>query len=120
MKGHEHIIQMRLAGKKPEAVFLEDHPCETDWHEHGDHATVCIAGDNIETLDLRFLVGTVVLAGSRSEKRAQALFKAVLAVSPMAVVCHHSQADKKPWEQDGWIGTYYHPEYLKKHGKHHS
>ena len=116
MKGHEHIINMRLQGLKPEIVFVCDYPCETDWHEHNDHPTVSVHGDNIETLDMRFLVGVVVSVSSNCEKRARRLFKAVLGAKPLACIGVHLIPGKKAWEQDGHLETYYSIEY----GKHHS
>ena len=63
MNGHEKIIAMRQAGKAPKIVFLNDYPCNTDWFENGDHATVFISQlDDPKTLDLRFLVGLTVSA----------------------------------------------------------
>ena len=57
MRGHEPIIAMRLTGKIPSIVFVNDFPCATDWQEFNDHATIQILpNESIETLDLRFLV----------------------------------------------------------------
>ncbi len=77
MNGHEKIIAMRQAGKAPKIVFLNDYPCNTDWFENGDHATVFISQlDDPKTLDLRFLVGLTVSATGSTVKRAQELFEA--------------------------------------------
>lgn len=76
MKGHEAIIAMRKSGKTPKYVFLNDYPCETNWFETGDHATVCVHGDAISSLDLRFLIGLVVSISSTDENRAKRLLEA--------------------------------------------
>ena len=77
MKGHEKLIAMRLKGKKPEIVFLNDFPCKTDWFETKDrHVTVSIHGDDIQRADLRFLVGMTVSATSEDETRARELLEA--------------------------------------------
>lgn len=97
MRGHEPIIKMRLRGKKPAVVFLNDCPCTTsrDWHNPGekygevwpaDHASVCTHGDPLSSLDLRFLVGVRVHVASVSEGRAKALFEKVKGVGAAMVV----------------------------------
>ena len=35
MSGHEPIVQMRRAGKRPGVVFINDWPCRTDWAKQG-------------------------------------------------------------------------------------
>jgi hypothetical protein len=77
MRGHEHIIALRKKRLLPESIFIQDYPTPlTDWHEHGDYPHVCVDGDVIETLDLRFLVGTVVHISTESESRGKALLNA--------------------------------------------
>jgi len=77
MKGHEHIIELRKKRLLPKSIFIQDYPTPlTDWHEHGDYPNVCVDGDTIETLDLRFLVGTVVHISTESESRGKALLNA--------------------------------------------
>lgn len=74
MRGHEKLIDMRKAGKRPTIVFINDFLCQTDWFETGDrHITLSTAGEAIERLDLRFLVGLKVSATSYDENRAKAL-----------------------------------------------
>lgn len=69
MRGHEPILAMRKAGRRPAIVFLNDFPCDTDWSEWGDHATVCVADEVPEALDLRFVVGlTVSILGDTIER----------------------------------------------------
>lgn len=74
MRGHEQIIAMRKAGKRPSIVFLNDHECmrgELDWRQYGEHATVEVHGDQPEWLDLRFLIGMRVSITASSVKRGQ-------------------------------------------------
>jgi hypothetical protein len=92
MKGHEPIIALRQAGKKPAIVFLNDFPCSTDWPRFGDHATVDVSGDQPEWLDLRFLIGMRVSITGMSEKRAKRLLEACKragAVTVAAGVAQH-------------------------------
>lgn len=76
MKGHEPIVAMRRAGKRPSIVFLNDFPCATDWPRFGDHPTVEVHGDQPEWLDLRFLVGLNVSISASTEKRGRRLLEA--------------------------------------------
>jgi len=103
MRGHETIIRLRSAGKRPAFVFVNDWPCQTDWLETGEHATVCTAGDAIPSLDLRFLVGLRVSVSSQSEERAKALFEACKAAGVEMVGAVHVKPEKRPYEQDGWV-----------------
>lgn len=71
MRGQDQLIAMRKAGKRPAIVFINDYPCQTDWADWGDHATVCVDGDQLSSLDLRFVVGMTVSVSSLSEARAK-------------------------------------------------
>lgn len=66
MRGHEPIIAMRLAGKKPRSVSVMLFPAQewvTRWNEHpataGDATVALDEGDQamVSRLDFRFLVG---------------------------------------------------------------
>ena len=76
MRGHEKLIEIRKAGRKPKIVFINDYPCRTDWFTTGDHVTICVAGDDINSLDLRFVVGCMVSATGDTETRAKQLLEA--------------------------------------------
>lgn len=103
MRGHDAIVALRLKGKKPAIVFVNDYPCdEHDWASHGDHATVCTHGDAIELLDLRFLVGCMVSISSTREERAKALFEAARKAGADVVGACHVDPTKREFEQDGW------------------
>lgn len=106
MRGHESIIAMRLKGKKPGFVFLNDWDCETNWAEHGDNATVCIANDDPEAADVRFLKGLRVSISGSTEKRAKAFFEACKAAEAEAVAAVHMKIGEPTWEQDGWSGVW--------------
>ncbi|WP_439587513.1 hypothetical protein [Hydrogenophaga sp.] len=102
MRGHDSLISMRRAGQRPAMVFINDWPCKTDWLEHGDHATVSTAGDAIELLDLRFLVGLQVSVSSGDERRARALFDRCKAAGAALVAANHVQPEVQPHLQAGW------------------
>jgi hypothetical protein len=79
MRGHEPILAMRKAGKRPAVVFLNDYPGlpgELDWAQHGEHATVEVCGDQPELLDLRFLVGMRVSISAETVDRAERFMQA--------------------------------------------
>jgi hypothetical protein len=79
MRGHEHIIELRKKGLLPESIFIEDYLTPfTDWFEYNEYPHVCVDGDTIETLDLRFLLGTVVHISTESESRGKALLNACI------------------------------------------
>lgn len=102
MRGHEAIIAMRQAGKRPAFVFVNDWPCATDWHLHGDHATVSTDGDVIQLLDMRYLVGLRVSISSENETRAKALLDKCKASGASVVAAVHVLKNAKPWMQSGW------------------
>jgi hypothetical protein len=117
MRGHKPIIAMRKRGVAPKIVFLNDFPCQTseEWQnpgeKHGeiwpaDHATVSTSGDQISSLDLRFLVGLKVSITSDSEGRAKALFAKAKSSGAMSVAaCHIEPTD--PYRQGGWFEIFH-------------
>lgn len=107
MRGHEHIIAMRLRGTAPKFVFVNDWPCKTDWFEHADHATVCTHGDVVQLLDFRFLVGLRVSISATSEVRAKALLEQAKAAGARTVAACHVQPEKHPCEQTGWCEIFH-------------
>ena len=106
MRGHEAIIRMRLKRKAPSIVFVNDYPCQTDWEKYGDHATVCVAGDSVAGLDLRYLTGLRVSISSESEERAKALFERAKEAGARFVAACHVKSDLHPMEQDGWVDVW--------------
>lgn len=107
MRGHENILRLRQAGKRPAFVFINDWPCDTGWFETGEHATVCTDGDNLDAIDLRFLVGLRVSVSSSTEDRAKALFEACKAAGVETVGAVHVKSDRAPWLQDGWVDVWH-------------
>lgn len=106
MRGHEKVIEARIAGKKPNIVFLNDYPCKTNWFETGEHATVSTDCDSISSLDLRFLVGLRVSISALTEQRAKALFERVKAAGAAVVAACHVQ-DLNPLDASGWVNVYH-------------
>jgi len=102
MKGHHALVAMRNAKRHPKWVFVNDYPCKTDWHEWGEHATVCVDGDRIVELDFRFLVGLNVSVSSPVLARAKAIFELVKASGAQRVAACFSQPDVHHFHQTGW------------------
>lgn len=117
MKGHEALVKLRKLGKKPNTfVFLEDWPLTDktglDWASPGkqfgqkwgmDTPTISIHGDDLNGLDLRFLVGLMVLCSSPSESRAKALLNACVKAGAVYVVASHVDVNSK---QPTWAEIY--------------
>lgn len=101
MKGHSELIAQRMAGRAPEWVFINDYPCQTDWQKWGDIPTVCVHGDSLHKLDLRFLVGLKVNISSTSEARTRELFQRSQDAGARLVVSGHIQESKHATKQDG-------------------
>lgn len=109
MRGHEHIITVRKAGRTPEWVFLNDWPCETNWAEFGEHATVCTHNDVVARLDLRFLVGLNVSISATSEDRAKALYECAKTFGARLIGACCLQPERAPREQSGWCAIWENP-----------
>jgi hypothetical protein len=103
MRGHGKIIEMRMAGKTPPFVFVNDYPCKTDWFDVGDHATVCTHGDSVSSIDMRFLVGLRVSISATSEGRAKALFESAKRAGAAVVAACHVKPERHQFDQDGWV-----------------
>ena len=105
MKGHEGIIKLRLAGKAPELILLDDlsFPSPlTDWEEYDSMPTVCVHKDAIEGLDLRFLVGCKVSVTSHNEDRAKRLFNACKEAGAKWVAASHTEMHGEV-AKTGWM-----------------
>ena len=85
MKGHNDLIKMRISGKKPASVTIYDYPFDTDWTTYGDLPRVCVHGDAIVDLDLRFVVGLTVFIESNNEARADHLLEKCIAMGATIV-----------------------------------
>jgi hypothetical protein len=74
MTGHQPILALRRAGKKPLFVWVSDFT----WALL-DGLTVSVAGDTPELLDLRFLRGTTAVVTAGSAERADRIAAACAA-----------------------------------------
>lgn len=102
MRGHEPLIAMRSAGKRPSIVFINDYPCQTDWHEMpGDHATICVDGDTPEAIDFRCIFDLRVSITGASEDRAKRLMQACIEAGAVTVGAG-SPAKMGAWYEPGW------------------
>jgi len=107
MKGHDHIIEMRLNRKVPSIVFVNDYPCKTDWSEFGEHATVCTAKDSIRNIDFRFLNGLRVSISSPAEQRAKSLYERIKESGATTIAACHIQASEHASNQTGWASVWH-------------
>lgn len=111
MRGHEKIIAFRKKRMMPEAIFIDDYSFPSphaNWEENEDFPHVCTFGDVIETLDLRFLIGTQVHISTESESRGKALFNACKRHGAVTVVaCQTVKINDYKYEtkwMDSWHG----------------
>jgi len=102
MRGHTEVEFIRLQGKQPKVVFVNDWPCRTDWFDTGEHATVCTHNDDISALDFKFLRGLVVSISATSESRAKRLFERAKEFGAKTVAACHVQPGVRPMNQSGW------------------
>ena len=118
MRGHEPIIAMRQGGTKPTIVFINDFPCAAsrDWQNPGDkygetwpadHATVSTDGDQLSSLDLRFVVGLTVSISSHSEGRAKALFAKAKWFGAATVAATHYKPTASLTQRSGWTEIFH-------------
>lgn len=106
MRGQNEVIKIRQQGMTPKVVFINDYPCRTDWFETGSHATVCTHGDDIGSMDLRFLAGLTVSISAETENRAKRLFERAKADGAGVVAACHVQRNVGPLDQAGWASVY--------------
>lgn len=100
MTGHDALLTMRRAGRKPSMVFVVDGDSEfdrirsSDWQrepnlfaeKHFAHLRV-MATDIPEALDFRCVVGLrVLLMSERTEARGRRLFNAIKGESPFFLI----------------------------------
>jgi hypothetical protein len=93
MNGHESIINLRRGGFKPAYVWLQDSGLAPT-----DNAVTLSPTDNPEALDLRFLVGTTVMAESVNRKRLGAMLKACMEAKAKRVITNLHQRDGYSFE----------------------
>lgn len=107
MTGHNQIERMREKRMRPDFIFLNDYPCETNWTEFSDHATVSCHGDDTNLIDLRFVKGCRVSVSSMDEARAKALFEKCKEAGASTVASCHVLKDKRSFDQTGWMDIYH-------------
>lgn len=97
MTGDKHIINLRLNGLAPEWVFINDYPCQTPPDDK--HPNVCVFSDDIESLDLRFLVNLRVSVSSDDESRCKALLNACKRYAKTVAAC----TTQPGYDQNGFV-----------------
>jgi hypothetical protein len=104
MRGHEQIIPLRIeTGIKPKMIYMNDFECDTDWFDMDENVTVSTAGDNIEALDLRFVIGCSVIIASTDKNRAKALLEACKEHGATVVAASEYLEWSKPAPSIGWL-----------------
>ena len=108
MKGHIPLIHMRMSGKAPQSVSIEDHKSlnSNDWHIYQEVPTINVEGDELSNVDLRFCVGLIVLISSFSETRAKALFSIAKHAKARVVTSCVLIPNAPYWKQTGWSEIY--------------
>lgn len=97
-----------MSGKAPESIFIEDHKslnCN-EWHLYGDMPTICVHGDQLQDIDLRFVIGLIVSISSFSEQRAKALFAIAKHAKARVVTSCVLIPNTPHWNQTGWSEIY--------------
>lgn len=108
MRGQDGIIAMRQRGKRPAIVYLDterDHSTLKAWQDWPNVspaiATVWVQPEDVpHRLDLRFLVGLVVLVTGRDTMRVRAVELAAMYAGAERVIAAEVQPDAnpdKPW-----------------------
>lgn len=108
MIGHQPLIKMRMAGKAPQFISIEDHRSlnANDWHEWNDSPVICIDKDDLHSLDLRFVIGLTVLFTSFNEKRAKAIHQQLIDNKARVITSSVLLAGEPHFRQTGWSETY--------------
>jgi hypothetical protein len=89
MIGHQQILTLRAAGKKPGAVFVTDRIAPRNAGrdlENGCYPTVYVGGDNPATTDMRFVIGCEVHLHADDESRAVDWLDTLLQAHPKVIV----------------------------------
>jgi hypothetical protein len=106
MRGHEHIIEMRMNRQKPAVVFLDTMPDASplkawrDWPEHSPAiATVWIEpGDVPHRLDLRYLIGMVVVVSGTDPMRVRAVEFEAIEAGASTVIAAEVEPDESAYK----------------------
>lgn len=111
MRGHAAIIAMRRQGISPRVVNFDlDRPdswwCRNWQHETPRWAHVCVGPQElISGLDLRFVVGLIVLVTGENAARVERVTKACLEAGAARVVSAHVTTEPDPRAEFGHRGT---------------
>lgn len=87
MRGHDAVIKMRLQGFKPASVWIWDMPGyvgSSKWIEDLQMPQIETAGDDLSSIDLRFVVGCEVFVNAESVGRGKRI----------AAMCQKSEASR--------------------------
>jgi hypothetical protein len=108
MKGHEPLIRLRMAGKAPAFISIEDHKSLTshDWHLYNETPCINVDGDELHNLDLRFCVGLIVNISSFSENRAKTLLSIAKQAKARVITSCVLIPNAPHWKQTGWSEIY--------------
>lgn len=110
MRGHDHIIALRKRGITPAFVFINDYPCDVDWFEYHEHATVeILPSESIDLLDMRFVVGlTVSISGSDLE-RVKAIAQRCKDAGAAVVAAGCSRKNERGFVESVWSDVWRRP-----------
>lgn len=93
MTGHQPILAMRRAGRKPEFVWVSDFAdCTLDG------LTVRISGDTPELEDFRFLVGVTALVEGSDPQRVERIAKACAPIAKRVIASVIQPVNEVRWE----------------------
>ena len=90
MNGHQPILAMRRSGVKPASIWLNDYPSLD-----ADYSVRIDAADMPESLDLRFVVGTTVIATSDKPARLKRIVNACKQAKAARVISNLFKPDGK-------------------------
>jgi hypothetical protein len=108
MIGHLPLINMRMSGQAPKYISIEDHKSLNahEWHEWDDFPVICIAKDDLFTLDLRFAIGLTVFLTSFDERRAKAVHQKLIDAKARVITSSVLLPGQPYFRQTGWSETY--------------
>ena len=92
MRGHEDLIRLRESGVKPTGmVYVDDYKVMDKWVKwlsEKTMVTICTHGDDVQSLDMRFLVGMAVNVSGDDIDRVKALSVACKRAGASVVFAH--------------------------------
>lgn len=107
MRGHDKLIAMRSMGLRPVTVFINDYRTPA---KYLDGTILDVTGDDMNTVDMRFLVGLTVSIASTTEERAKAILEACKRGGAAKVGVVHlpvTRADQRTTDYiEIWNGTH--------------